>query len=366
MKSFTMVDTLDREQWNEFVCDHPKGSIFHTPEMFQVFNHAKGFQPTLWAVISKNGQVEAFFTPVQVTLNNLIRRFTTRAISYGSVICSPTDKGRQALSLLLNTYVHENKRKSLFTELRNVSELQSEQSVLQELGFDYEDHLNYLIDLGRPSEKIFLDIGARTRKNIRHGLNKGEVNIREATHPDELRICYDLLSQTYQAARVPLANHSLFDAAFDLLHPKGMIRFTLAYVGVVPAAVSVELLYKDVMYGWYGGMDRSFSRYVPNELLMWHILKWGSENGYKLYDFGGAGNPNQKYPVRDFKAKFGGKLVCYGRNTYVHQPGMLWLSKQGYELMRLLNIGRLLRQRTKIINLKKGEEVYENTNRKFN
>lgn len=338
-KSLNIVHHLDEELWKQFISNHPQGNIFHTPEMFHVFNQAEGFQPTLWAAISNDGQVEALFTPVFVTLNNLIRRFTTRAISYGSVLCTPTDEGQRALSLLLATYAHDNKNICLFTELRNVSDMQREQPVLQELGFDYEDHLNYLIDLGRPSEEIFLDIGSRTRKNIRHGLNKAEVNIQEVTHPDQLGVCYDLLRQTYSAARVPLANRSLFNAAFNLLYPLGMIRFTLAYVGDAPAAVSVELLYKDIMYGWYGGMDRSFSRYVPNELLMWHILKWGSDNGYRLYDFGGAGNPNQKYPVRDFKAKFGGKLVCYGRNIYVHQPGLLWLSKQGYQLMRHLYIG---------------------------
>jgi serine/alanine adding enzyme len=38
--------------------------------------------------------------------------------------------------------------------------------------------------------------------------------------------------------------------------------------------------------------------------------------------------------VRDFKAKFGGELVCFGRNTCVHAPGALWLSKQGYRLLR--------------------------------
>jgi hypothetical protein len=334
--------------------------------MFQVFDRAECFQPTVWAAVSSDGHIEALFTPVQVTLNNLIRRFTTRAISYGSVLGSLSNEGHQALSLLLNTYVHENKGKCLFTELRNVSDMEAEQPVLREKGFVYEDHLNYLIDLNRSSEEIFLNIGARTRKNIRHALNKGEVSIREVTEPDQVGICYDLLSQTYQAARVPLANRSLFDAAFDLLHPKGMIRFTLAYVEEAPAAVSVELLYKDVMYGWYGGMDRSFSRYVPNELLMWHILKWGSDNGYSLYDFGGAGKPNDEYGVRDFKAKFGGKLVCYGRNTYVHQPGLLWLSKQAYQLMRHLNIGQLLGLRSKFIDLKKGEEENENTNRKFN
>ncbi|RLI52815.1 MAG: GNAT family N-acetyltransferase, partial [Candidatus Thorarchaeota archaeon] len=72
----------------------------------------------------------------------------------------------------------------------------------------------------------------------------------------------------------------------------------------------------------------------PNELLMWHILRWGVENGYRVYDFGGAGKPDEEYGVRDFKAKFGGKLVCYGRNTCEHAPFLLKISQIGYQLVR--------------------------------
>jgi serine/alanine adding enzyme len=339
-----IVKKLNEKDWKQFVEQHPQGNIFHTPEMFNVFSRARGFHPMLYSAVRGDGQVEALFLPVQVTLNNLLRPLTTRAISYGSVLCMPSNEGRQALTLLLKTYVQDNRTTCLFTELRNVSDIEEQQTVLSEQGFVYEDHLNYLIDLNRSPEDLFQSIGARTRKNIRHGLNKGEVTIHEVTEPEQIGICYKILSQTYQNAKVPLADRSLFDAAFDLLYPKGMIRFALAYVGNEPVAVSVELLYKDVMYGWYGGMDRAYSRYVPNELLMWDVLKWGSENGYRLYDFGGAGKPDEEYGVRDFKAKFGGKLVCYGRNTYVHMPGVLWLSKQGYQVIRHLFIGRFSRQ----------------------
>jgi len=31
----------------------------------------------------------------------------------------------------------------------------------------------------------------------------------------------------------------------------------------------------------------------------------------------GAGKPSEKYGVRDFKAKFGGNLVNFGRNTWI-------------------------------------------------
>jgi lipid II:glycine glycyltransferase (peptidoglycan interpeptide bridge formation enzyme) len=89
-----------------------------------------------------------------------------------------------------------------------------------------------------------------------------------------------------------------------------------------------------VVYGWYGGVDRTYSGYTPNELLTWHILKWGAENGYRTYDFGGAGIPGEQYGVRDFKSKFGGQLVCHGRNLYVHSPGLLRLSTFGFKVLR--------------------------------
>jgi len=113
-----------------------------------------------------------------------------------------------------------------------------------------------------------------------------------------------------------------------------MVKFLAVQVGQAYAAVSAELLYKGVIYGWYGGVDRAYSGFYPNEVLTWHILQWGAEQGYKVYDFGGAGKPDEEYSVRNFKAKFGGRLVCYGRNTNVHAPALLRLSKWGYSVFR--------------------------------
>jgi len=113
-----------------------------------------------------------------------------------------------------------------------------------------------------------------------------------------------------------------------------MIKFLLARIGGDYVAASAELLFKDTIYGWYGGMDRAYSKYTPNELLMWYILEWGVKNGYKVYDFGGAGKPDEDFGVRDFKAKFGGELVCFGRNKKIHVPFLLKLSEFGYKFYR--------------------------------
>ena len=346
-----IVRTLDPGSWSRFVEDHPQGNVFHTPEMFQVFECAAGHRPALWAAVQarRDGDREpgaerilALFVPVEVTvlagagslLGGPLRRLTTRAVVYGSVIAVPGAEGEQALDRLLQAYRQETDGRLLFTELRNLAPVDGLQPVLDRRGFVYEDHLNFLIDLDRPAEEILQTISRRTRRQIRRGLRKGEVVVEEVRDRQGLAEFYGLVRQTYAAAEIPLADISLFEAALDLLVPRQMARFFLARVEGKAAACSVELLYKDTAYGWYGGMDRQYSAHVPNELLTWGVLEWAAQNGYRVYDFGGAGKPDEKYGVRDFKAKFGGELVSYGRNICVHAPLLLSASKLGYNLFR--------------------------------
>jgi serine/alanine adding enzyme len=332
--NLAIVHSLDEKVWREYVDRHPQGNVFHTPEMFEVFARAKGHRPLLRATVGETGQVLALLLPVQVTLRDgLFRRLTTRSIAYGSILCTPGSVGREALALLLPTYTRDAGHGALFSELRNLSDLSAIQPVLNECGFAYEEHLDYLIDLNCSPDQVLQNIGPRTRKHIRRALRKGNVIVEQVTHRNQIIDWYGLVCKTYKAARVPLADRSLFEAAFDILHPCGMIRFWLARIGTTYAAASAELVYKDVIYGWYGGMDRAYAEDLPGELLMWSILKWGAEAEYKIYDFGGAGKPGEAYGVRDFKAKFGGRLVCFGRNIYIHAPGLLRLSTLGYRIL---------------------------------
>jgi len=332
-----VVRTLPEASWRRFVEQDPQSNIFHTPEIFKVFQRTKGYQPEVWATVHEDGKILALFLPIQITLGNgLLRFLTTRAVCYGSVLYEHSTLGEEGLAILLNTYIRKADRTVLFTELRNQSDLSGIQAILTNCGFVYEDHLNYLISLNRPLDEILQGLGRRTRKHVRQGLRRGEVVIEEGVNREQIFHCYEMLQKTYETARVPLADRSLFEAAFDILHPLGMVKFLMVRIGETYVAASVELAYKDILYGWYGGVNREYSSYHPNELLTWHVLQWGAEHGYHVYDFGGAGKPSEQYGVRDFKAKFGGELVNHGRNTYYHAPRRLTVSKVGYSIYRRL------------------------------
>jgi CelD/BcsL family acetyltransferase involved in cellulose biosynthesis len=308
--------------------------------MQRVFARARGHHPALHAALGEDGQVLALLPAVQVTLlNGPLHRLTTRALLYGGALCAPGPDGTQALEAVLRAHARRFGRQALYTELRHLCDPQPLSEMLARCDYAYEAHLDYLIDLRWTPEEVLGRIGARTRKHIRQAQRKGAVAVEQISTPELLPVWYRLVRRSYAAARVPLADYSLFEAAFHILLPLGMVQFWLARLGSVYVAASAELLYKDTIYGWYSGVDRAYAAECPGELLMWRVLEAGSRAGFQVYDFGGAGKPGEAYGVRDFKAKFGGELVCFGRHTQVHAPGLLRLSEWGYEVLRRLGVG---------------------------
>jgi len=329
-----IVRKLDERLWREFVQNHPDSQIFHTPEMFQVFARTQGYQPAVWAAVEKDGRVLALLLPVEITLmRGLARRFTSRAVVYGSVLCASGDPARQALGALLQAYQREVKGRLLFTELRNTTDLTDLQPTLNSSGFIHQEHLNYLLDLKRTPDEIWQSIRSNARRNINKA-RKSEIVIEQVNSADQVAMAYKLLRDTYERLQVPLAHATLFQSAFEILTPAGMLRMLVARLKDTPVGVMTLLLHKGIVLYWYTGVLREYASFRPNDLLVWHALEWGSQNGFSVFDFGGAGKPDEEYGVRDFKAKFGGQLVNYGRNVCVHSPLVLKASTTIYQGVR--------------------------------
>src|SRR4030067_1417915 len=84
--SITIVRSLPEEEWRRFVEQQPGGNIFHTPEMFHVFNKSRGHRAEVWAA-TKNGRILVLLVPVQIKLaDGLMRTLTTRTGAHGSVL----------------------------------------------------------------------------------------------------------------------------------------------------------------------------------------------------------------------------------------------------------------------------------------
>ena len=68
----------------------------------------------------------------------------------------------------------------------------------------------------------------------------------------------------------------------------------------------------------------------------WAAIEYGARNGLSYFDFMGAGSPDSDYGVREFKSKFGGKLVNYGRFLRINHPVLYQIGKIGLKLLKVL------------------------------
>ncbi len=332
-ENITLTRNLSTPIWQRFVEDHPNGNIFHTPEMFQVFTRAEKHYPTIWAAVNSDGFPVALFLPVNITTISGLPRFSTRAVIYGGVLSERSERGHAALSALLQAFKQDRSTPLLFTEIRNITDATYWQPILDNNRFLYQDHLNYIVDLDRPAELIWKQFDSQARTKIRKA-EKSEIAVEEVKSLEQVQEGYKILDAVYRRIQVPLAPKSLFTAAMEVLGTDGKLRFLLAKKNGIYIGVSVNLLYKDRIFGWYAGALDEYSTFGVNELLNWTIIEWGASQGYKIFDFGGAGRPNEPYGPRNFKAKFRGRLVNYGRNIYVNSPYQLKLSNFAYRLYR--------------------------------
>jgi serine/alanine adding enzyme len=329
-----VVRDLDRQQWSAFVDHHPDGTIFHTPEMYRVFEKTRRHRPAVLAALDADGEIAALMTPVEITtLAGPFRALTTRTISFGGPLVVTGPEAPDALAALLRSFKRDTGRTTLFTEFRNLSETSALGPTLTACEFRHEPHLNFLVDLTLDEQALFKRIKSSARRNIQKARRLG-VTVSEAQDASDRGAGYEVLRDVYSRLRVPLPDQSIFDAAHEVLGPLGRYRMVLAKIDEQTIGVMCLLLYKDVVYYWYTGTLREHAECRAGDLLVWHAIELGHARGCRLLDFGGAGKPDEPYGVRDFKAKYGGSLVDFGRDTWVPAPGRLRFVTMSYEKVR--------------------------------
>ncbi|HEY9246720.1 MAG TPA: peptidoglycan bridge formation glycyltransferase FemA/FemB family protein [Candidatus Methanoperedens sp.] len=323
----------DKKQWAEFVYNHPHGNIFQTPEMAEVNRHTKNYEPITLAAL-KSEEIVALVNAVVIKeMRGSLGQLTARAIIQGGPLFIDDETGREAVKSLMEHYDAIACKKAIYTQIRNMWD--TSYYAFPE-GYRYEGHLNFLVDLGKSRDELWSSLSKSRRYGIKKGLKEG-VLIEEIKSLDEITVAYNLLLATYKKARIPLADISLFISMFEILSKKDMGRIFFAKSGDICIGVILILIYKDSIYDWYAGASRDYLNLYPNDILPWHAMEWGLKNGFSVFDFGGAGKPDEKYGVRDFKSQFGGTMQNFGRYEKIYSPNKLWISKKGLGIYKKIS-----------------------------
>lgn len=317
-----------------FVRNHPDSTYFHSTLFFKSCQCTPLVSPLYVVAYSETnllkGTLLAFrqdqysFFP----LNFLSSRF----IIWGGPLILEDDV--LVLQGLYEAY-HKVSSSALYTQIRNLSDQSQSRNVMDDLGYQYDDHLDILIDLRSTEEQLWREIHTKRKNEIRRAINEG-VCVRIQNDLNTLDECYNVLKEVYQRAKLPLPDINHFRSLLtNSTSQDGLKVFVAKFDGKIIGCM-LCLAYSQILFDYYAGSYQSFYPKHPNDLLPWEVFKWGKANGYTKFDFGGAGKPGVPYGVRDYKKKFGGELRNYGRYEKIHHPILYNLMLRAFKVWQFL------------------------------
>lgn len=179
---------------------------------------------------------------------------------------------------------------------------------------------------------MFSNFSENRKRQIKQSLAEGLV-CEKTDRMEDVHAFYSILQHTYsKRLKLPLFPFEFFESIVSKAYGK------LLVVKIEDKILGGILCVGDekVLYEWFVcGDDGEYPRVYPSVMATWTGIEYAVNNGYRMFDFMGAGKPAKKYGVRDFKARFGGKLVEHGRFLYICSPFLYFTGKVILALRRL-------------------------------
>ncbi len=162
-----------------------------------------------------------------------------------------------------------------------------------------------IMNLSNTEDDLWKNLKKSTRDEVRQAERKG-VQIECARNENDFNDWWFIHANTASAKKFRTEPHNL---VYELFKNSDLSRLFVAKVDNKIIAGSFILLDKVPLY-WLGATDLSYSKYRPNNLLQWEIIKWAKEQKYPHYDMGGAIIDEEHGPTK-FKKGFSGEYKQY-------------------------------------------------------
>lgn len=320
-------------QWSDFVVNHPFGNIFQSPEFYLINQNIKYHESTVVFLEKENKLCGLLVAIILTEHSGFLGKFSARSIIIGGPLV--IDNNPLYFKEILQKYLIAIKGNVIYTQIRNLWDYSQQKEIFEDFGFKYEPHLNIQIDVS-DKNKFEAKISKNKKRNFTKSQNKGLL-FKELTTKTEISDSIKLIHQTYKKIGLPCPSSDFFISSFNKLYPINRIKVFGAILNDIIIGSRIELLYKDMIYDWYAGASIKESNKYPNDFLIYNILLWGHKQGFKIFDFGGAGKPNEEYGVRMHKLQFSDNLIEFGRFEYVHNRFLYELGKIGLKFYKTIN-----------------------------
>ncbi len=269
--------------------------------------------------------------------------FSSRTVVYGGPLISESHKRKTHIAeLLIEALLAAVAEKSVFTQVRGGYDMSAFDEVFAKFKFKWYPRLNLLIDT-RLKAEVQRQLSSSRKRQIRTSLaNKAKIVQPESE--EQIKAFYSILYNLYkQKVKKPLPDYSFFQAFFSAIVQNESKDFSAGYFLIeyekeVIGGILCPYLRNGTVFEWYVcGLDQEYREkgIYPSVLATWAAIEFAVNGSSRQFDFMGVGIPGKPYGVRDFKMKFGGHQVNYGRYTRINNRWIYMIAEMGYNLLSL-------------------------------
>ena len=340
---------INPRAWQKLVDESPTATWFQTLEAYQLYASQKNEMIPLAIGVEEDGALVGVVVGYITQEKNALKQFLTRrAIIVGGPLLAENISD-EALTALLLAVTNTSRlspsgvpgkvrdfvgcsfasrlQNPIYIESRNFHDYSKWKHIFEQCGFCYQPHYDIHVRCDDAHQ-----MSDRRQRELKRAIKNG-ATVAMAQSEQEIRDWYQILAKLYrEKVRTPLFSEEFFLQFYR----NGVGKYLLVkHEGKIIGGMMCPILGGKAIYEWYVcGLDEEYKDLYPSVMATNAAIEYAKANGLPLFDFMGAGKPNEAYGVRDFKMEFGGELVEHGRFLCVRKPLLYKIGKMGVKFLK--------------------------------
>lgn len=260
--------------------------------------------------------------------------FSRRAIIYGGILLSEIAT-EQTIDLLIKKITEYYRNKAIYIEFRNYFDYSRYSKIFTSNSWKYEPYLNFQLYLnGIDKNNVLKLFSYNRRREIKLSISEGATYYL-CQNKNDIEQLYNILNELYkEKVKLPLPDLQYFIG----LYKNEMAKFFVVKHDnrIIGGSICLHVENKSIYTYYYCGIRKYSKKVYPTHLAVLAAVEYAINNKLLYVDFMGAGKPNSKYGVRDYKSQFGGTLVEFGRYRKILNPFLFRIGELGIKILSRL------------------------------
>ena len=302
----------DKNNWDDYVMQHSRGTIFHLTRWKRVIEKTFGHR-SHYLIAVKAASSPSSFPASQPKVTGILPLFELKSLIFGHYLVSvpfaelggPLAENETICQQLVEKAIELTRtRKCDYLELRNEHTI----SDLVKKSLYY----NFKKEIFPDPDQNMQAIPRKARRMIRQGIKFG---LYSEFGLHLLHDFYEILARSYHQLGTPIFSKRFFRTFLDEFGTDSQILVVYDKKGT-PIAGVLSFFYKDRVLPFYAGSLFEYRKLAPNDYMYWELMKHACERGFKVFDFGRSKIDTGSY---HFKRHWGFKPVQLAYQYYLNR-----------------------------------------------